>query len=516
VALDTLARVHLAAGDKEKALSTAEEGLTLCRELGGSRALEAGFLHLVGKVQAEREDFAQAAVMAGGAARLFRRLGDDLSEASAMLTEAEADLASGDFYDASETAREALLVAQDLGDKATEAAALLAEATAHLAREEADEALVTAKQAQALFSEDADGKAGEAKALRLVAQVQMLSGNYEQAADPGRKALAALRELGDAKAEVEMLRVLAGLHVGRKRHEEAVRAAYDAFSLGKQLGWSTREEAEAHLLLCQTNFSRMCHDADTARDAWGVVSRSEAKVLKSADEALQLARKEGDKALLAYALFTQASVSKYLHISLGKLEKLNATLQACAEAAKLFQELGDAAGEGNASLVAAEVHMACGRPQQAQEEANKAAAMGMTAGDQDLTARAEQLFRRPAPMQPQQQQQVAVVPQALPEAPAPQVVDTGTDSLAQASKEKGLDPAYVKSLVQQIALEAVGDTEAIDMDTALMESGLDSLGAITFRNRLQQETGLKLAGTLMFDYPTMAGVADHIVEMSRA
>ena len=49
-----------------------------------------------------------------------------------------------------------------------------------------------------------------------------------------------------------------------------------------------------------------------------------------------------------------------------------------------------------------------------------------------------------------------------------------------------MDHAYVVNLVQSVAAEAIGSDEAIAMDNALMEVGLDSLGAITFRNKLQQ------------------------------
>uniref|UniRef100_A0A7S1S9N8 Carrier domain-containing protein n=1 Tax=Alexandrium catenella TaxID=2925 RepID=A0A7S1S9N8_ALECA len=454
--------------------------------------------------------------MASGAWRLYGRVGDDAGQAKAMLTEAQADIEGGDYYDASETAHDALLLAKELSDKVTEAAALAAAAQAHLSRDEGEEALSTAKEALALFQADADGKAGEAQALRLVAQVHMRNGDTDQAAVPARQSLQLLRELGDTKAELEVLKLTASLSIQRKRNEEAVRAAQEAFTLGKQLGWTTKQEAEANVLLCQALFARMCGDAEAARDSYQIVSRNETRVLRPAEEAVRLAKQEDDKTLLAFALYTLASVTKYLFICLGKLEKLDDVMRTGNEASTLFGKLMDESGQGNVALVIAEVHLACGRFAEAQDMVNKAISLGQSCGDQELQDRARELLTRGAPVQQQQMAAMPMPQMVIPEATQISPVEvTGPDSMEPA-KPKGLERDVVAEVVKKIALEAIGDSDTIDMDQALMESGLDSLGAITFRNKLQQETGLKLSGTLMFDYPTMAAVTDHMVEASMA
>merc|ERR1719350_2619070 len=81
-------------------------------------------------------------------------------------------------------------------------------------------------------------------------------------------------------------------------------------------------------------------------------------------------------------------------------------------------------------------------------------------------------------------------------------------------KPKGLNPELVSQTVQEMAKAAIGLDDAVYLDSPLMDSGMDSLTAVSFRNGLQQNLGVKLPSSLMFDYPTMKEVAKRIVELS--
>jgi hypothetical protein len=53
---------------------------------------------------------------------------------------------------------------------------------------------------------------------------------------------------------------------------------------------------------------------------------------------------------------------------------------------------------------------------------------------------------------------------------------------------------------------------AVGREAPLMSAGMDSLGAVEFRNSLEGKLGLQLPSTLVFDYPTVAAIVDYVAE----
>ncbi|MFI1801954.1 type I polyketide synthase, partial [Streptomyces sp. NPDC020379] len=104
-------------------------------------------------------------------------------------------------------------------------------------------------------------------------------------------------------------------------------------------------------------------------------------------------------------------------------------------------------------------------------------------------------------------------------APARRVVtaadDSGTPALVR--RLTGLAPAEREDVLLELVTDNVaavlGHTgaEAVAVGRAFKEIGFDSLTAVELRNRLNAATGLRLSATLVFDYPTPAAVARHIL-----
>ena len=73
---------------------------------------------------------------------------------------------------------------------------------------------------------------------------------------------------------------------------------------------------------------------------------------------------------------------------------------------------------------------------------------------------------------------------------------------------------YVRCPYPQFCLNCVLAPEEIQLDTPLMETGMDSLSSVAFRNALNQTfTGINLPASLMFDYPNAPSLATALVQV---
>ncbi|WP_317447593.1 type I polyketide synthase [Streptomyces collinus] len=81
----------------------------------------------------------------------------------------------------------------------------------------------------------------------------------------------------------------------------------------------------------------------------------------------------------------------------------------------------------------------------------------------------------------------------------------GLDEQARTRFVLDLVRAEVAAVLAHDSTDGVGD------DREFRDLGMDSLTAVELRNRLATATGLRMSATLVFDYPTPAALADHLL-----
>ncbi|CDJ62038.1 Polyketide synthase, related [Eimeria necatrix] len=71
---------------------------------------------------------------------------------------------------------------------------------------------------------------------------------------------------------------------------------------------------------------------------------------------------------------------------------------------------------------------------------------------------------------------------------------------------------FIKAQVAAAARQVLGSSSPPSFDKPLQDLGVDSLGAVEFRNLLSKKLGMKLSATTLFDYPTLNAITEYVFE----
>jgi tetratricopeptide (TPR) repeat protein len=400
-------------------------------------------------------------------------------EATVLSAFSSVHSAKSEFGAATAKLEEARTLLVDIGDKRGAASTLLALADSHLANQDASTALDCAMEAKDICKE-IDFRRGHADAYQKLALAHAAKEEFDDAIKMAKLAQKHCKSIEDFRGETAMLQFLASttLAKGDKSGQKL-----------SELQARKQEESQPGIE-ANRNFRNAAHAA-----------------VKRARSAVDIAKKSGD-------LYAHATALTFVGHGLAILTRTKESLNTCREAEQMFRECGATSDQACAVCLQAEIMNASGDKAKALDTANRALELARRAEDGQAEARALHAIEQIKGITRQQQQEIpdAMYAQQMQQGGAP-----GAASAAGPVVPKGLDPDMVQSKLQHVVEQVVGGGEEVHLDTPLMESGMDSLSAVAFRNELSRafEGVGSLPAALMFDYPSIRSITDHLVDRSK-
>lgn len=234
----------------------------------------------------DREEYDAALKVASEALALSRKARDSALAAKALRIVVSAHIAKGSLSVALETAQDEAGKFEKAGDKNGQAFMLIAVAEAKLAKSANEgaqdskqqlfgEALRVASDARDLLAQTKD-KPGEIQALHVIADVNLLAGNFDDASNASEKALSIAEGLGDKKLGADSNAAVTRTQFGAQNRGKAWRSALKTAEMYRELGDKVGEAMTLNIIaqIHMENFR--LHEA-----------------LRTAEQGLSLAREGG-------------------------------------------------------------------------------------------------------------------------------------------------------------------------------------------------------------------------------
>jgi tetratricopeptide (TPR) repeat protein/acyl carrier protein len=490
----------------EDALVVADEAVALARDVG-DKVWEAYMLNNKAMLHIRQDDFTAATEVSGEADVLLTDLGNASEQAKIMDTLAMMHLLNSDYDSSASTRQKERDLYQKSGETIREAMCMLqtcvAWCAAPVTADNISKATSAAKEAMSLCQE-AEYKSGEAIALSCIAELH-LAGETEKDMNPsmalstGKQAEEIFEEAGNKPSQAILCRTIANAYLSMKNTEEATNYANKAVEICKKVE-DRKLLADAQILLAQTLLDASAIQSDSAKDPFKVMKKAGSKAMKAAKEAVSISRKVNDRAMIASATYTVALVNTAMNNTEEALKGANQSIE-------LFKDLKSKEGEVGATVLVAEAYYAASQNDKALDIAQKALTLAQKYKDSVAEMRAADLVNL-----------IQGVPQfeyGMFDGGMGMDLVAASGAGEEAVEKKGMDPEFVKQTVAATAMGALATDEEIHLDSPLMESGMDSLSSVAFRNSLNQALGMNLPAALMFDYPSQRSIIDHVVETSK-
>lgn len=527
----SMALARMARGEKRDALKIVKEAIQM-GENNEDRKAQARLNLLAAEMELDTGKAADATRYVEEALAMFREEGFWRGEAEAIGVLLKVQLREGSSELLS-TADDWRALFFDAGDRRGEATALCESARMLAQLELQQQAETMAAEAQAICQEIEDQR-GEAEALLAMADVHIASEDSNRAVQSAQESLELWKLQGDEKGEVKALQRLARAQaLEHADTAEAVRSAEQALSLVKRSrkGWATvRDEVSALQLLAEIQIQHLLakgsDEDDENKDEQKDEEREQRKEKGGVEfdynqeELDQLFKKIIDNSNLAV---TKADLTDDAALQAAAWQALaqnhmvgrswEGALEAAQEGLKVATKVLDVRQQGYFQWILADVHMNMNLLNKADDEAKAALAIFKDIGDQQGETNVKKLLdemygsNRPGRSGPAADLQYSSTD---PEASGTAAAASSSAAVAATGPTK----EYIMENLQVLAANVVGDR--LDQDMPLMDSGMDSLSSVEFRNQVRGLVpGVNLPASLVFDHPNLRAMTDFIYEKSQ-
>jgi len=545
-AIGFIVEAHILNNDTQKAVDKLQKALSELRDRGGKNREMVHLMHHLIHAHAISGDMAAAKEAADDALVLAKEIGCRRLQSHVHEELAHGYLVAEDFDSARETAKEAVVLLKDLGadfDEITTRLQVLVKVL--IVQEDYQEALRNITIARDLAVK-IDEKPLEAFCLSVQSRVQALLGDTGKGIKAADLALDMFREDGDRRGESRVWEGLSEIHLTAGDYGQALRAAKRAQALCEDIG-DQRLTAKMWQTLSSVHLAGEEH----------------VEALRDITEAVKLSRADDDMRGTVRYIFMALDIH-IAHLSAMDPEdksKLRLYRQGCEKAMRLGKEavglsirLSDRYSESMGHYWAGTMHIMMGKPKDAQLSADTALEISMEKGLRlpelyakslqaqvclqeknhagamaklkEVTDLANELGDEIAKSLAKQLKDLvyggagqeaasaqAAAQTAAAAAAAPQAGEAASAAPSDVAVFQGPDPAIMKShIIAMVKNMTGGGEDEVDGDTPLMETGIDSLASVELRTQLQAEFKINLPSTVMFNYPTIEGLTQLLVD----
>jgi len=434
-------------------------------------------------------------------AELYHKQDDFLQESSALTAYvSKLQCSKQDFKAAHQTAQRARDIAEKAGNERAQAQALLASYEALRLMEKPREALKDAREAQELF-DDAGDKKGEAEAFCCIGACYKSTEQYRLAIRAAQESFEIQRSLGDGKGMAAACEAMGRIHLIDHKPKEAIKIAQEGVKISKYIGDESMG-ARLDLIIVQS-YAEMLQYFGPNEISEPKVDEMVKKAGKAAQDMTTLSAKACEVPLEAELQYSLASI----YASAGKVKEM---MQAALESLSLFKSLEDKQGLVRAQAMVGHAMILKQNVKKARSFLDDALELAKEIGYIEGQRMVEELIKESTPKKTVVQS-AGPVAMSTPNASQGPVVASGAVPTAVAAYV-GPDPSLVKSRIISMMLDMTGATEEVENDTPFMDAGIDSLASVELRTNLQQQFGVPLPSTVMFNYPTTSSMSNFLID----